>query len=116
MPIIDSGVTDNLENAKKGVRQGVDFLIHREMVKFLKFGITDQPRTQLQQFEKDGLRYNHMFLIYKTRSFASVNMLKEYVLDTYPEYCDNEIRNYDEKCKETPYFLYCATYIPPKKR
>ncbi|MDD1689299.1 MAG: hypothetical protein LUQ66_01405 [Methanoregula sp.] len=115
MPIIDSGVTDNLEDAKKGVRQGVLYLVERERVKLLKFGITSQPQVQLKQFEKDGLRYNHLFLIYKTRSFANMKMLKEYLMSTYPDYCDNEIRDYDEKSGESSYFLYCATYIHQKK-
>jgi hypothetical protein len=114
MQIIDSGVTDNLENAKTGVRQGVRFLVEQQRVKILKFGITSQPKKQLQQFELDGSRYNQMFLIYRTTVSADMDLLKEYVLTTYPQFCFEEIKNEPERSTDQPSYLYCVTHAPGK--
>ena len=114
MPIIESGVTDNLEQAKTGVTQGIRYLVDQQRVRILKFGITSQPKKQLQQFEQDGSRYNHMFLIYKTNVSADMDLIKEFVLATYPQYCNEEMRNEPARSKETPWFLYCITHISAK--
>lgn len=114
MPIIESGVTDNLETAKTGVMKGVRYLVDQQRVKILKFGITSQPQKQLRQFELDGSRYNHMFLIYKTSVSANMDLLKEFVLMTYPQFCYEEIKNEPARSKETPWFLYCVTHISAK--
>jgi hypothetical protein len=114
MPIIDSGITDNIENAKTGIRQGVRYLIEQKRVKILKFGITNQPQKQLKQFELDGSRYNHMFLIYKTSIIADLKIIIDYVIRTYPKYSHGEMKHEDERYGKPPYFLYCVTYIPKK--
>jgi hypothetical protein len=114
MQIIDSGVTDNLESAKTGVCQGVRFLVEQQRVKILKFGITSQPKKQLQQFELDGSRYNQMFVIFRTTVSADMDILKEYVLTTYPQFCFEEIKNEPERPKGQPSYLYCVTHVPGK--
>ena len=114
MPIVESGVTDNLEQAKTGVTQGIRYLVDQQRVRILKFGITSQPKKQLQQFEQDGSRYNHMFLIYKTNVSADMDLLKAFVLATFPQFCYEEIKNEPARSKETPWFLYCITHISAK--
>ena len=114
MPIIESGVTNNLEDAKTGVRNGVRFLVDQQRVKILKFGITSHPQKQLRQFELDGSRYNHMFLIFKTTVRGDLKLLKEYVLTTYPQFCNEEFKNEAEGCSEIPCFLYCVTHLSAK--
>jgi len=112
MPVIDSGVTDNVENARTGAQQGVRYLVEQLRVKLLKFGITSDPQKQLRQFELDGSRYNHMFLIFKTTVPADLKTMTEYVVTTYPHYCFEEMKN---ECEgKFPRFLYCVTNIPVK--
>jgi hypothetical protein len=114
MPIIESGVTDNLEDAKTGVRNGVRFLVDQQRVKIIKFGITSNPQKQLRQFELEGSRYTHMFLIFKTTLRGDLNLLREYVLATYPQFCSGEFQNEAEYSGEIPCFLYCITHLSAK--
>jgi hypothetical protein len=114
MPVVYRGSTGHFGDAKNVVRQKAYYLINQEKVKSLKFGITCNPEQRLRLYRSQGLRYNYMYVLYKTKSREYMGMMEDYLIMTYPDYCDNSIHGGGGNYGSPPYYTYCITHIPKK--
>jgi transposase len=114
MPVIYRGATGHFETAKKLVQKRAYYLIHQEKIKSLKFGYTSRPEDRLRLYKSRGSRYNYMYVIYQTQSVDYMRQMEDYLIKTYPDYCDNSIGGGGGNIGLPPYFTYCVTHIPKK--